>query len=237
MSIGLYAALPFTVNPWLAPSGYVTRPLTMQWFQAPAANAPPDRLRNGVQRLVNGDMQSRVSPRDDDTGQPTQDNLHTAFLVDPAPRPVDIPCADSHPLDRPGELSQLPPQLPPDVRVVVVIEPHAGHAHVRRNRRGAPPDPLERPRHRGRQLNSPTIRYQLPDLRLHGCVFVHEYLLEQACVPRDVPPAIESDSDGNVRGQSELLILLERHSRRSSSAGPARALPPVRVAAATHPAR
>ena len=54
----------------------------MQRFHAAAAHATPNGLLNGVQRLVNGNMQRRGSPFDDDAGQPTQDNLHSAFLID-----------------------------------------------------------------------------------------------------------------------------------------------------------
>ena len=71
----------------------------MERFHATAAHGPPDRLLNGVQGVINGDVERCVPPSDDDAGEPTQDNLHCAFLVDSAARAVGIPCANRHPLD------------------------------------------------------------------------------------------------------------------------------------------
>ena len=71
----------------------------MELFHATPAHAPPDGLLNGVQRVVNGDLQPGVPPSDDDAGKPTQDNLHGAFLVDSAAGAVGIPCPNRHPLD------------------------------------------------------------------------------------------------------------------------------------------
>jgi hypothetical protein len=135
----------------------------MQRFHSTAAHASPHGLLNGVERLVDGNVQCRVSSSDNDAGEPTQDNLHNAFLIDAASRTVGVPCADRHPFDRPGELSQLHSQPSPDVRVVNLIEVDTGHAHVCGNRRGAAPSTLERPRHGG-WPNSPPTRHELTDL-------------------------------------------------------------------------
>jgi hypothetical protein len=119
----------------------------MQRFHASATHTTLHGLLNGMQRLVKRNMQDLVSPCDDYTGKSAQDNLHCAFLIDSASRAIYVPCANSHPLDRPGELPQLHPQSPSDLRAIVVTESDASHTHVRRNRRGAAPNTLEWSRH------------------------------------------------------------------------------------------
>jgi hypothetical protein len=145
----------------------MTRRTGMERFHATSAHAAPHGLLNGVERLVNGNVQRRVSSSNHDAGEPTQDNLYSAFLIHSASWTVGVPRAHSYPLDRPGELSQLHSQPSPDVRVVIVIECDTRHAHVCRNRRGAAPDTLERPRHRGWQNSPPTRFHELTDLTRH----------------------------------------------------------------------
>jgi hypothetical protein len=138
----------------------------MQRFHAPTAYAPSHRFLSCVKRVIDGDVQRGVPSPHHDAGQPTEDNLYRAFLVDSATRPVGVPRSNSHPLDRPGELAQPHSQLASDVVAVSVGERDASHAHVRRNRRRATTYTLERPRYGWRQVCPPAGGYKVADFHV-----------------------------------------------------------------------